>query len=347
MIRIIFLSDTHLGEDFPVRKSTKPKRGQDYFDNFQKVLDFAVEEQADMVLHGGDLFFRAKIPEAIVNKVYKMIYDFSKTNIPFVIVPGNHERSRFPRSPLLNQPGIYVFNYPRKFDFDVLGVDISVSGFPYLYDNIRDNFISVISEIENDSKSSDIRFLLNHHAVEGCTCGPGNYTFRHNEDVIQKKDIPEFYDAVLCGHIHRQQVLFKKTGKKEIPIIYCGSTEKTSFAEFDETKGFYEILINEKTKKIEKYNFIKLPSRPQLNVEISGKFETSLDIENFISEELETVKEGTLVRIRVTNEKTKEVINIGNIQKTLSSKYFLQFSGVSTYQYQKKKKERLKGLFDE
>ena len=189
--------------------------------------------------------------------------------------------------------------------------------------------------------------MLTHHAVEGCTCGPGNYTFRHNEDVIQMKDIPGFYDAVLCGHIHRQQVLYKKSGKKEIPIIYCGSTEKTSFAEFDETKGFYEILINEKTKKIEKYNFIKLPSRPQLNVEISGKFETSVDIENFISEELKTVKEGTLVRIRITDEKVKEVINIGNIQKMFSEKYFLQFSGISTYKYQKKKKERLKGLFDD
>lgn len=346
MIKIIFLSDTHLGQDYPVRQTTKPKRGQDFFDNFQKVLDHAHSQQADLVLHGGDLFFRAKIPEIIVNKVYKMLYDFSKTGIPFVVVPGNHERSRFPRSPLLNQPGIYLLNYPRKFSFMIKGVNISVSGFPYHYDCIRDNFTTIIEEIEQEKDQADIRFLITHHAVEGCTCGPGIFTFRHGEDVIQLKDIPLMYDAILCGHIHREQVLFKKQGKREIPVIYCGSTEKTSFAELYETKGFYEMEVDEVEKKIKTYRFIELPSRPQYDLEINTPFQTVEEIEYYISEKLFGIEVGTLVRIRIKNEKTREIIKPGNIEKKFAGKYFIQFRGLNTYKVERKKKERQKGLFD-
>lgn len=347
MPKILFLSDTHLGQDYPIRKTSKPKRGHDFFDNFEKVLDYAINQKVDLVLHGGDLFFRAKIPEQIVQKVYKIIYEFSKHKIPILILPGNHERSRFPRSPLINQDFIHIFSYPKTYNFEVKGIKIGISGFPYHRDNIRDNFPQIFKELKSEFESADLRLLMTHHAVEGCTCGPGNFTFRHNEDVIQMEDIPHEFDAVLCGHIHRQQVLHKSFEYKTTPILYCGSTEKTSFAEIDETKGFYEMSINNEYGKLKlDYSFIPLPSRPMINIEILESFKNTEDALKMILSELENYPKGSLVRLKFKNPEIIKNIKIAEISKVLENDYFLQISGLNIFKPKTKKKERLKTLFD-
>ena len=67
MIKILLLADTHLGFDHPVRPSTsKPRRGEDFFNNFKLVLKYAEQNEIDLVLHGGDFFFRSKVPQKIV-----------------------------------------------------------------------------------------------------------------------------------------------------------------------------------------------------------------------------------------------------------------------------------------
>ncbi|MDP7534845.1 MAG: metallophosphoesterase, partial [SAR202 cluster bacterium] len=66
-IRIVLLADTHLGYDFPVRpRVERRRRGPDFFDKFQRVLDHATRTKPDMLIHGGDFFFRARVPPKIV-----------------------------------------------------------------------------------------------------------------------------------------------------------------------------------------------------------------------------------------------------------------------------------------
>ncbi|TFG97301.1 MAG: metallophosphoesterase, partial [Calditrichales bacterium] len=68
-IHIIFLSDTHLGQDYPLRPRTQHQhRGADFFLNFKNVLEYAVEIKADLVIHAGDFFFRSRVPPSIVDK---------------------------------------------------------------------------------------------------------------------------------------------------------------------------------------------------------------------------------------------------------------------------------------
>ena len=116
MIKILFFSDTHLGFDYPIRPRTaRERRGFSFFKNYETVLDYAVSEKIDLVIHGGDLFFRSKIPPLIVSKVYSTLLDFAKNNIPILLVPGNHERSAFPESIFLNHPNIHIFDEPKTF----------------------------------------------------------------------------------------------------------------------------------------------------------------------------------------------------------------------------------------
>jgi len=346
MAKILFLSDTHLGHDLPIRKATRAHRGEDFFVNFEKILDKAIKDKVSMVIHGGDLFFRARIPEAIVNRVYKILYEFSNTGILFIIVPGNHERSRFPRSPLFNREGIFCFNYPRTFRFDLEGIKVSVSGFPYHSDNVRDQFGLLLREAGCfEPEKPDYNFLLIHHAVEGCTCGPGNYTFRHAEDVIQMSNIPDRFDAVLCGHIHRQQELFKMSGDRKIPVLYAGSTERTSFAEMKETKGYYllEPTINPIGKKEFTYHFVPVESRPMFHYEIAPEAQISKkEVHRPITQ---TSPNGSMVKIRISNPQHLPVVDNDMVKELESADYFIQVSSPYRQFTPKKKKEHRPGLF--
>jgi DNA repair exonuclease SbcCD nuclease subunit len=68
--------------------------------------------------------------------------------------------------------------------------------------------------------------------------GPGQFMFRRGPDVVPAAVIPRGASAVLCGHIHRCQVLEHDLAGKRLPcpVIYPGSVERTSFAEVDEEK---------------------------------------------------------------------------------------------------------------
>ncbi len=79
---------------------------------------------------------------------------------------------------------------------------------------------------------------------------------------------------IFCGHIHRQQVLFKhqRGSKPPIPVIMAGSTERTSFAEKGEDKGFYHLVFrtgSDHQWRLERLKYIRLPTRPMIDIKIN------------------------------------------------------------------------------
>ncbi len=86
-------------------------------------------------------------------------------------------------------------------------------------------------------------------------------------------EIPGAFTAVLAGHIHRRQVLTNPGGPNLPPVVYPGSTERTSFAERYEPKGFFEIELRQDTDgtwEIGGLAFRELPTRPMIDVEIGA-----------------------------------------------------------------------------
>jgi DNA repair exonuclease SbcCD nuclease subunit len=267
-LKIIFFADSHLGFDFPLRPRLKiRRRGPDFFKNFDKILAYAEKTRPDLLIHGGDLFFRSRVPELIVEKVYRTLFDFvNRTGIAFFIVPGNHERSRLPQSIYLAHPLIHVFNRARYFLLRKENLCITLHGFPFYPGDIRSSFKDILKQCGWD-RGASLRLLILHQAIDGARVGPANYTFRKRKDVINIQDIPENASAVLCGHIHRRQILYARN----VPVIYPGSIERTSFAEKGEDKGFFEINFSKHTGHsgkwiIEKLKFIQLPARPMIDI---------------------------------------------------------------------------------
>lgn len=311
-IRFIFFSDTHLGFDFPVRpRINRRRRGQDFFDNFQKVLDFARNARVDFVLHGGDFFFRSKVPAFIIDLAYTALLDFLESGIPFYVVPGNHERSRLPDSLIFSHPNLHVFNEPRTFELNLAAGKLSLTGFPFERNYIRNNFLSLLNQAGWHKTTPSAKLLCMHQLVEGAQVGPWNNTFHFGKDVIKKKDLPSNCAAILVGHIHRRQILkiFNESKDMIIPLIFSGSVERTSFNEKYEKKGFFEIELTEPSGhnwQVKYAKFIKLYARPMIDIQISD-VKNIHRIKSYLQAQVKQLDKDAIVRLKFTNPMTTQV----------------------------------------
>ena len=240
-IRILFLSDSHLGFNRPV-KETNPQSGrsENFFHAFDEALEPALRSEVDAVIHGGDLFFRSRIPVWLTHEAITRIKPVSDRGIPFIFVPGNHERSWITHPILWHMENVYVFAEPGTIILSIREVVLSISAFPFQRGDIRDRFRNVLNETAYQGNRADIRLLCMHQIVEGARVGPGGYRFMKGPQVIRRADIPDHFAVVLAGHIHRHQVLNDQRSRDPYTsaVVYAGSTGRTSRAEIHETKGF-------------------------------------------------------------------------------------------------------------
>jgi len=309
MLKIVFFADTHLGVDYPIKpKIEQRRRGNDFFDNYKKVLDYAVESKADLVLHGGDFFFRSKVPSLIVDKAYDILYDFAENDIPFIIVPGNHERSELPTSILMNHRNIHIFDEPKTMFFEKQKAIISITGFPNIRNGIRLQYKQIFEQATEGNPDADIRLLLMHQAIQESQIE--GFTFRYGIDVLPLEMLPVDYMAVLSGHIHRAQIFQYEKNGKQIPVIYPGSTERTSIAEMAEEKGFYELIFEETNNKwkLTETNFHILPTRPMVRIDITKLTEDEKVLRNLLEAELSKIDPNVVVRLRCEISETRKLL---------------------------------------
>jgi DNA repair exonuclease SbcCD nuclease subunit len=140
----------------------------------------------------------------------------------------------------------------------------------------------LVAETGLMGESSDVRFLCIHQLVEGARVGPSGYMFRSGDDVVRASDLPREVTTILSGHVHRYQILRADLSGMPLPapVVYAGSTERTSFAEVSETKGFVSILAGPAdgpAGALRSIEFHSLPARPMyMRVLESGSLATAL-----------------------------------------------------------------------
>jgi len=321
VIRLLFLADTHLGFDYPFRPQiNRRRRGADFFANYSRALEPAFKGEVDAVIQGGDLLFRSKVPARLVDMALAPLKEVANKGIDVFIVPGNHERSRIPFWILSMHPFIHIFDVPRTFILARRGLRLGIAGFPYWRDNVRARFPHVCGETgwKEKQNSCDGIILCVHHCFEGADVGPGNYTFRYNDDVIRIKDVPEKFLAVLSGHIHRFQVLTKDLKGKSIktPILYPGSIERTSFAEMDEPKGYLQLELGEKVEMNKggrlalSWEFVKLPARPMIRIKIPANGLSRDALKDFISHTLCELDPESVVKLNMEGQVREDALSV-------------------------------------
>ncbi len=290
-MRILALSDTHFGYEYGRTAQAKKEQINWGFDMFSHVLDFAKKNDIDCVLHGGDMFNRSQPKKSLVSKVYRIIEEFTRSDIDFVAIPGNHDRSRLPET-LLNHYSkrIHFFNKSTKIDLD----ETPIFGFPFEAKQPKFVFDKIRKELINNPKQNHI--ILCHQLFDGASFGPHNHVFTNRPDTLKTNNFPENLLVVLSGHIHRTQSIQNNR------VQYIGSLIRTSFMEVIEPKGF---LIIEVEDKHVKYDFQTIPSYPmqvkELNISNTKLLASKLDDIDIESDEK------TLLRFVGRNLQEKEI----------------------------------------
>lgn len=263
-MRLLFVSDTHLGLDLPSRpRVVRRRRGDDFFDNFERALAPAQRGEVDVVIHGGDLLYRSRVPLWLADRALAPLKRVASAGMPVLLVPGNHERARMPYPLLAVHDRLHVFDRPRTIVLEARDVRAAFIGFPYT-SGIRHRFHTQLAAATREAPAADVRVLCLHQCVEGATCGPGNFTFRFGAEVIRLADLPNDVAVTLSGHIHRHQVLHPPG---RAPIVYAGSVERTSFAEAPETKG--SVVLELTRSGLGTVEFRPLPARPMVTRTLS------------------------------------------------------------------------------
>lgn len=254
-IKVLLLADTHLGFN---------RGDENFFSAYECALQPAFRGEIDLVIHGGDVFFRSQVKPGLVMRAFQPLKRIADAGVPVLVVPGNHERSAIPYPLLALHPGVHLFDRPRTISLSIHGADVAVAGFPCERNQVRSRFRDLVRRTGWSSVPSALRLLCFHQSVEGATVGPAEYVFRSSADVIPGATIPRGFAAVLAGHIHRHQVLAADLAGRPLaaPVFYPGSTRRTSGAESGETKGYVTLELEpaaDGAGRVCRWNFHSLP----------------------------------------------------------------------------------------
>jgi DNA repair exonuclease SbcCD nuclease subunit len=199
--------------------------------------------------------------------------------VPVLLVPGNHERSAIPCALLAAHENLHVFRTPSTVVVERRGLRVAFAGFPHAR-AVRRGFGAMLAATGYRGPAADARVLCIHQCVEGAVCGPPpGYTFRDGEDVVRGTDLPGDVAVVLCGHVHRHQILHRDLRGRPLPapVVCAGSVERTSFAERDEVKGFVTAVIEggRAGGRLRACGLHSLPARPMRVLQIAARCDAS------------------------------------------------------------------------
>jgi DNA repair exonuclease SbcCD nuclease subunit len=311
---VLLLADTHLGFDLPSRpRSERRRRGPDFFAMTRLALEPALLGEVDLVVHGGDLLYRSKVPASLVQAALEPLLEVADRGVPVVLVPGNHERSALPYPMLASHEHLHVLDRPRTIVLDLAGARVAVSGFPCERDEVRDRFPKLLSSTAACEVAAELRTLCLHQTVEGAAVE--GHVFRAGADVIRGGDIPAGFAAVLCGHIHRAQALTHDLRGRPLgaPVLYPGSVERTSFAERHEAKGFMMLELEPDAAgvgRLVRWELHELPARPMAVVTVDASRLGAEALEARLRVELGRLPADAVVQLRIEGQVADETVRI-------------------------------------
>ena len=292
-MKILHVSDTHLGYS-AYRKSTEDginQREKDVYDAFEQFIDYAIKTKPDLIIHAGDLFDSVRPNNRAITFSIKQIIRLSKEKIPMLIIAGNHEQPKLRETGHIFSIFDHIENiYPvynakyEKHRFKIKDKEIIIHAIPQC--NSKKEFNDELKKLKPDKKA-DYNIFVSHGAVTGIQAFSMN---EFNELMIPAKYLSKDFDYIALGHYHKYTHITNNA-------FYSGSTEKLSFTDAPDKKGFIELELNQNDLK---HKFIKIKTRPMIDVEPIKCSNMELDeIMKTIKQTIKQIKpkEKTILRI--------------------------------------------------
>ncbi|MFY4812148.1 DNA double-strand break repair protein Mre11 [Haloarcula sp. AONF1] len=249
MTRVIHTGDTHVG----YQQYNVPDRRDDFLNAFRQVVRDAIADDADAVVHAGDLFHDRRPALADIMGTLSVLEELSEAGIPFLAVVGNHEAKRDAQwLDLYESLGLAT----RLDDEPTVIGDTAFYGLDFVPRSQRDDL-----DYDFALHGADSAALVTHGLFQ-----PFDYGDWDAEEILTESSVE--FDAMLLGDNHdpgKQQV-------KDAWVTYCGSTERASASE-REDRGYNivtfddEVRITRRGLDTREFVFVDVDLGPEEGVE--------------------------------------------------------------------------------
>ncbi len=294
MIKILHLSDIHLGSGFSHGK-VNPETGlntrfEDFVQSLSRCIDRALAEPVDLVLFGGDAFPDATPPPYIQQAFAGQFRRLIDAAIPTVLLVGNHDQHTQGAGGAslciyrtLGVPSIVVGDRLETHRITTPHGDVQVITLPWL------NRTTLMTKLETEDLSmneigallldrlrvaleGEIRqldpalptILLAHLMADTATFGAERLLAVGKGFTVPLTFLTrDCFDYVALGHVHKHQIL-----SEQPYVIYPGSIERVDFSEEKEEKG-YVLIALEKGQTTVEYCPIPVRAFRTLNVDLT------------------------------------------------------------------------------
>lgn len=215
---IVHAADVHLETVFPDVRGGATRRAA-FADAFDRIVDLALEREADVLTIGGDLYESERAGPATARFLFAAFARFGR---PVFIAPGNHDpfaaRSLYARDDL--PPNVRVFA-DASWNAVPLAADVTLYGFGHTPAEPGRPFAGATFE------RSGVRLALVHGSDEE-RCPPGK---RSTAPFTAAEIRASGATFVLAGHYHGGSIVSDERG----PVFaYPGSPEPVKFGESGE-----------------------------------------------------------------------------------------------------------------
>jgi len=295
-MKIIHFADLHLGvENYGRIDPTTgvSSRLNDFLTALDRLVDFAVEEQVDLVLFCGDAYKSREPSQTQQRELAKRVSRLSAAGIPLFLLIGNHDlpnatgrATSIEIFQTLGVDNVYVAGRPDVHRISTRSGDLQIVSLPWLrrsalltredtreldIEQITQQLEEVLTGIINDGVTRldpTVPAILAAH-VWVANAVPGSekaMTLGQEHALLLSNVTSPAFDYVALGHIHKQQVLAENP-----PVVYSGSLERLDFGEEADDKGFYVVDIEppaDGSRRKVSYRFHPLEGRRFLTVKL-------------------------------------------------------------------------------
>ena len=288
-MRLFHFGDTHLGhQQYPrTNGDGLNAREQDLYDAFHRVVDLAVAERPDLVVHAGDLFDGVRPGNRALACAMEGFLKLSRAGIPTCIIAGNHEQPRLREtgSPLrlfAHLPHVHV-----AFEGRRVSIDLHAPSGPWrihLVPQCPDGEALAREIQEAPLHGNDL--LVVHGAIASLPA------FAHAEFNEQRLEPHWFapFRYVALGHYHGAQQVAPNAW-------YAGAPERVSIAESGQEKGFLDVRIDAAPRPA----FRPLPGRPYADLPaIDARGLSAEQAKEAAIEAVARVPAGAVARLRLS-----------------------------------------------
>jgi len=256
-MKFIHCSDTHLGysDYYKIDPATGiNQREQDFYNAWNDLIEGILTQKPDFALHAGDLFHTTRPTNRAIAVALEGIQKVSDAGIPFILISGNHSTPKIRATGSIFEsialfPNVYPAFQSKYQKFQIN--DCAVHCIPHC--SLTEELQKAFDKIKPD-KNVKYQIFVTHGSWAG------QKSFSMGEFNEQKLPDPELiskveFDYIALGHYHKH-IRVKPN------VVYCGSTERTSFNEAGNPTGYVMVALEDF-----KVDYVDIPSRPMFKLD--------------------------------------------------------------------------------